>query len=942
MDRRTLRLAAGAVLLSVTLVVTVAAQKARTDQITSPKEQFGFDIGADYQLPNYTQLTDYWKKLDQQSDRMTLVEIGKTAEGRPQLMAIVTSPENHKKLARYKEIARKLALAEGLTDAEAKALAAEGKAVVWIDGGLHATEVLGAQQLMETLYQMVSLTDEETLRFLRDDIILFVHANPDGMELVSNWYTRKPDLTKRNSSDIPRLYQKYIGHDNNRDFYMSSQPESTNMNRILYHEWFPQIMYNHHQTGPTGTVLFAPPFRDPFNYLFDPLIPLGIDLVGANMHGRFAAEGKPGATMRKGSNYSTWWNGGLRTTVYFHNMIGLLTETIGNPTPIDLPFVPQRALPSADLPFPIAPQKWHFRQSIDYSVTANRSVFDIASRHREQFLYNIYQMGRNSIAKGNTDTWTAYPSRVQKMQEAVARDLGPREGPLSGAMVTGGFMTGVEKKYYDMLRDPALRDARGYILPADQRDFPTAVKFVNALIKTGITIHRATAPFETAGKKYPAGSIVVKGAQAFRAHVLDMFEPQDHPNDFAYPGGPPVPPYDSAGWTLAFQMGVKFDRVVDAFDGPFEKVTGFLTPPPVTLTDAAPAGYLITHAQNDAFIIVNRLLKNGDEVYWMKGASGEEGPGGMFVPARPQTAAVLKKAAADLGVKITPASSRPSGEMVKLRPVRVGLWDQYGGSMPSGWTRFILEQTETPFEVVYPGTLDAGNLNARFDVLVFVDGGIPAAGPPTGRRGGGFQRPPIDPATIPEEYRARLGSVTVERTIPQLRTFLENGGTILAIGSSTNLAYHLKLPISSALVERTATGERPLPQDRFYVPGSVLRVSVDNTQPLAWGLETQADVFFDHSPAFKLHPDAATKGVKAIAWFDSATPLRSGWAWGQHYLNGTVAIAEARVGKGKLFLYGPEILFRSQPHGTFKFFFNGLFYGPATAEGAGAGVPTAQ
>jgi hypothetical protein len=434
---------------------------------------------------------------------------------------------------------------------------------------------------------------------------------------------------------------------------------------------------------------------------------------------------------------------------------------------------------------------------------------------------------------------------------------------------------------------------------------------------------------------------VVKTAQAFRPHVLDMFEPQDHPNDFAYPGGPPVPPYDSAGWTLAYTMGVKFDRILDAFDGPFEKVTGALTPPPVTLTDAAPAGYLITHAQNDAFIVVNRLLKNGDEVFWVKTASGDEGPGAMFVPARPQTAAILKKSATDLGVKITAASSRPTGEMVKLRTARIGLWDTYGGSMPSGWTRFILEQTETPFEVVYPQTLDAGNLNAKFDVLVFVDGGIPAAGPPTGRRGG-FQRPEIDPASIPAEFRERLGNVTVDRTIPQLKAFLENGGTILAIGSATNLAYHLKLPISSALVERTSGGERALPQDRFYVPGSVLRVAVDTTQPLAWGLEPQADVFFDHSPAFKLHPDAAAKGVKAIAWFDSPTPLRSGWAWGQHYLNGTVAVAEAKVGKGKLFLYGPEILFRSQPHGTFKFFFNGLFYGPATSEGATTGAPTAQ
>ena len=211
-------------------------------------------------------------------------------------------------------------------------------------------------QLMELVYEMVSRDDAETMRFLNDVVLLAVHANPDGMELVSSWYMREPDSLKRNSNTIPRLYQKYIGHDNNRDFYIVNQPETENMARILFHEWFPEIMYNHHQTGPAGAVLFAPPFRDPFNYNFDPLLPMQIDAVGAAMHSRFEAEGKPGATMRRGANYSTWWNGGLRTSTYFHNMIGLLTESIGNPTPIDIPFVPDRLLPTGDFPYPVEPQ----------------------------------------------------------------------------------------------------------------------------------------------------------------------------------------------------------------------------------------------------------------------------------------------------------------------------------------------------------------------------------------------------------------------------------------------------------------------------------------------------------------------------------------------------------------------------------------------------------
>jgi hypothetical protein len=943
--RRTLfpcRFVVAAFALLLFLAVTTPAQ----NKLTSPKEHFGFNIGDDYQLANYTQYEAYLKKLDQQSDRLKVVEMGKSAEGRTMYLAIITSPENHKNLDKYKEISRRLTQTEGLTDEQARALAAEGKAVVWVDGGLHATEVLGAQQLIETIWQMTSRTDAETTRFLNDVILLCCLVNPDGMELVSNWYMREPDLTRRSTSSIPRLYQKYIGHDNNRDFYMSAQPESEAINRVFYHEWFPQIVYNHHQTGPAGTVMFAPPFRDPFNYNFDPLVPLGIDLVGAAMHSRFALEGKPGVTMRSGMSYSTWWNGGLRTTVYFHNMIGLLTETIGNPTPMEIPLVLRNQLPRADLPYPIAPQKWHFRQSVDYSITANWAVLDTASRHREQFLFNAYRMGRNAIERGSRDNWTLTPTEIADAQAAFTKDRAQQTGREAGRdreqagdapqRFGGGATQPV--RYYDAMRTPEKRDPRGYILPSNQPDFLTATKFINALIKTGVTIHRATAEFTVGGKSYPAGSYVVKAAQAFRPHVMDMFEPQDHPNDFAYPGGPPNPPYDSAGWTLAFQMGVKFDRVLEGFDGPFEKVNGLIKPAPGKVTTApATIGYLTSHQVNDSFIATNRLLKDNEEVYWIKqpfSAGGKSYPAGtIFIPAKPSTQAKLQKIAAELGLNFEAVATKPSGETLKLRAPRIGLWDRYGGSMPSGWTRWLLEQFEFPFTVVYPQTLDAGDLAAKFDVLIFVGGAIPARDA-RGGRGGGEDEVPfgrmISPEEVPEEFRGWMGNVTVGKTVPQLRKFLEGGGAILTVGSSTNMGYHADLPIANALVERSPEGaERPLSRDKMYIPGSLLQVSVDNTNPLAYGMPEKIDVFFDNSPVFRLKPEASLKGVKPVAWFSSDKPLHSGWAWGQKYLQDGVAVIEAQVGKGKLFLFGPEITFRAQPHGTFKFLFNGIYFGGA-------------
>ncbi len=892
------------------------------DRVTSPKDQFGHEIGADYVLPNYQQLMAYWRKLDGESNRMIVQEIGKSAEGRPQLMAIITSPANHQKLDRYREIARRLALAEGVREEEARTLANEGKAVVWIDGGLHATEVLGAQQLMETVYQLVSRNDAETQRILNDVIVLAVHANPDGMDLVSDWYMRNPDPTKRSTSGIPRLYQKYIGHDNNRDSYLNSQPETENMSRVQFREWFPHIVYNHHQTGPTGAVLFAPPFRDPFNFNMDPLIPAQLDAVGAAMHSRFIAEGKPGAVTRRGANYSTWWNGGVRTTVYFHNMIGLLTETIGNPTPIEIPFVPRYQLPTSDIFAPIAPTKtWKFRNSVDYSVTANYAVLDYASRHREQLLYNIYHMGRNSIARGNTDTWTPAPWEMEKVQQLMAAQRSSGVTATEGAGGQRASRYDDTAKFYEMLREPSKRDARGYILSADQADFPTATKFVNALIKSGVTVHRATRDFSVNGKRYPSGSYVVKTAQAFRPHVLDMFEPQQHPNDFQYPGGPPIAPYDNAGYTLAYQMGVQFDRVLEGFDGPFQEIDGFAKPPAGRVSGRAGrnGGYTFSPRVNDSFIAVNRLLGAGAEVYRLA-------DGNFFVRNRRDLDKTLRGYAQELGISFTGSNRAAGRDAVRLQPVRIALWDTYGGSMPSGWTRFLLERFEFPFEVVYPQTLNAGNLRAKYDVIILPDGSVPA--PPTpgqtqGQGGGGQGQGGPRSADIPEEFRNRLGRISADTTAPQLKAFLEQGGTIISVGGGTNLARILNVPVQDALVATKDGKEQRLRREEFYVPGSVLEARLDTSHPVTRGMTERVNVMFDESPVFKVAPN--TPNVRTIAWYEK-DPLRSGWAWGQKYLENGAAAVEVGVGNGTLLLFGPEITFRAQPHGTFKFLFNSIYY----------------
>ncbi|MCC7434148.1 MAG: hypothetical protein IT363_05640 [Methanoregulaceae archaeon] len=868
--------------LPVCLIAALAVTSAFGQKIPTPKDYLGFDVCQDYHLANYRQLVGYWETLAAKSNRITLQSIGKTEEGREQMMAIITDPGNRRNLETYRRASERLARAKDFKDdADARNFAGKQKAVIWIDGGLHANETLVAQHLIETAYRLVTSNDKETKRILKDCIILLVHANPDGHDLVADWYMRKSDPKSRSLANLPVMYQKYAGHDNNRDFYANNLAETRNMNHQLYQRWYPQVVYNHHQSAPAGTIMFVPPFRNPFNYHFDPMIAIGTDLVGTHMHQRMISEGKRGTAMRNSTLYSTWWNGGLRTTTYFHNMIGILTETWGNPAPAPLPHVGRFQIPTTDVPFPVeSGRMWHLRDSLEYEISANMAILDYASRYRERLLFDFYRAGRNSIERGQRDNWTRYPSRLEE----------------HGA---------------DALKKPELRDARMYVIPRDQPDFPTAMKFIEKLMQCGIEVEELqedTVLPGGEGQSIPAGSYVVRCDQAFRPHILDMFEPQDHPNDFQYPGGPPIRPYDNAGYTLAYQMGVVFHRVLE----PVELKTRSVPEIYQQFHYSGPRDpiYKLNSAANAAALVINSTIKEGGTVtrvgsdYYIQ-----------KVGEKAMLAALTKYGS------VGRRSQLPEGGTVVSRRPRVALWDRYGGSMESGWTRLVLEQFAFDFEVVYPPDLDRGDLNSKYDCIIFPDGAIPGGasggGGGQGGQGGGAQSSIADDPTIPFLYRRRAGAIT-SRTIAELRKFAENGGHLLCIGSSAlNAARQFKLPVESALVDENGAA---LPNTKFFIPGSVLRLKA-NESPITAGMPEEFDAMFDNSPVFRVtNPDA-----KVVAFFNSDKPLRSGWAWGQEILKDRAAIVDVPLGKGRVVLYGPEILFRAQPHGTFKLLFNAIF-----------------
>ena len=882
--------------LSTFLAIIVSISSLRAQEIPSPATFFGFHIGDDYQLANYSKTEAYFKKLAEISDRVILQNIGSTEEGRTQYLAVISSPENLKQIERYKEISQKLARADGVDEEEAKRLVEAGKPIVWIDGGLHSTETVGSQQLIALYYRLLSQHDPETMRILDKTIILLCEANPDGQELVANWYMQEKDPKKRNMN-IPRLYNKYVGHDDNRDFYMMNMKETENMSRQLYIEWMPQIVYDHHQRGPLGSVVAGPPYRGPFNYVYDPLIISSVDGIGANMIGRLNAEKKPGYTRLEGSSFNTWWNGGLRTTPYFHNMIGLLTEIRGNPTPTEIPVVPKRLTPDNATPYPVLPQEWKFRQAIDYSISLNYAVLDYASRMGDKLLRNSYTMAKHAIAKGNEDSWTYNPGWTDSLDKVYKKDESLAQ-------------------YQAIFRNPTLRDPRGYIIPADQTDFPTAIKFVNALIKSGVKVYRATSAFTVKGKSYPEGSYIVKTNQAFRPYVLDMFEPQHYPNDFQYPGGPPIRPYDAAGWTLAYQMGIQFDRILDGFDGPFDLIAyGQVQPMPVMDVEPSSQGYLLSSAVNNSVIVVNELLKAGIAVSRITKAMDGLPAGSFYIPQKGYE--ILKKADIQSGIPVTPVSKKPSNT-IKIAPARIALYDRYGGYSASGWVRWLLEQYHFNFSLVYPKDIDQGDLHSKYDVLLFIDNGIP----PAGKKTAAHKMAWYD--EVPEKFKHMLGSISTDRSIPAIKTFIEQGGTVVTVGAATRLAYHLGLPIQNALMEADGKGKRvPISRNKYYVPTSLLKVNLNSDAAVNWGMPEEATVVFNNSPVFSVNAEATN--ILPLARFGTGNLLESGWAWGQSYLNNGVVAFRASMGQGRFFAFSPEITFRAQAHGTFKMLFNALY-----------------
>jgi len=848
-----------------------------TAQVPTPESVLGYTVGADFHLASYDDAIAYFERLDAATDELTLVHVGETSFGHPVHVAFISSADNLANLERYREIAVRLAHPQGLTDDEARALAREGKAIVHIDGGVHSTEVATAQHTLQLAYDLLTGSADREIQAILDNVIfmLWPTLNPDGQTMVAEWY-RSNVGTSYEVAPLTALYQKYVGHDNNRDAYMLNMIESRVIARTMQ-EWEPQIVYTQHQTAPFPTRIWLPPFAEPIGRRVHPLMSRTVNTIGMLMAQGLEERGQIGAT-HMGTGYDAWYPGYVDYLPMLQNRASFWTETAlyryATPhfyTVQDFP-ARQRGLRSESLyPSPWRGGWWRLRDAVEYMETASLSVLDFAAKYKDDLLYNRYQTGRDTIAK----------------YEA--------EAPFA------------------------------YFVPRDQRDPMAPVELLRRLAFNGIRVHELQSEVTVEGTVYDAGTWVVPMNQEFGELVRQMLEIQTYPDLREFPDGPLEQPYDAAGWTLSQQMGARViearspltDAVrsamalahgaaVDWRDGehgkdaaPFDSVpgVGFDTNPVaagiVPRASSVPddGTFAVDAAQLNAFRAVNRAWQSGGRVQLR-----QDDTGAAFV-----ISGLGPNARASIGELRVATTVESTGGTELTRPA-VGLHRPWNPSMDEGWTRWVFERFEFDFANIRDIEMRAGDLGTRYDVIVLTD-------PGRGSIVDGFAE-----GVVPPRYAGGIGLEGVRA----LDRFVRDGGTLVCLNGASGFAIEaLGLPVRNVL--------SGLSRGEFFAGGSLLEIEADTAHPIMAGVAPRSAVFFGRSPAFETLD--GFEGQALARYASTGSPLLSGYLLGENRLHDRAAALEVRHGNGRVVLLGFRPQWRGQPFGSFRILFNALISG---------------
>lgn len=818
--------------------------------VPSPEQLLGFRVGTDGRLAEWSEITNYFERLAAASPRVRLEQIGESVEGRPMVMAVISSPANIARIDEIRGTQARLADPRGLTATEIQRLVATQPAVAFIGASLHGNEIMATQMAMELAHELV--TDAALTRALDDVVVLLVPGmNPDGLDITRDWWLRTRG-TAAEGAPMPWLYHHYTGHDNNRDFFMITQPETRAVSRVLYEEWFPQVVWDVHQMGNRGARFFIPPFADPLNPNLDPLIVRMTNLVGIQMAADLTAAGKTGVSHQQ--TFDLWWHGGGRTVPARHNMVGILSEAAsanyGDPIEQDPASLRQPELGSM-FPEPWAGGWWRPRDIVEYELVAGRSLVQLMSRQREPFIRN----------------WLAVTERQIKQ--------GAEGGPFA------------------------------YILPAKQRDGFAAAELLRVLQRGGAEVHRARAGFTAGGEQYAAGTHVVLLAQPFRTHIKDLLEVQSYPDRRLYPDGPPAPPYDLAGWTLPLQMGVELRTIAAPFPTGALVLVDSVVTQAATVTGGSGSAVALDAGSTAAYRALFEVLRDGGAVNFAPtafSAGGQSWPAGTPVASGiPDLTERAARWASSWGVAAARLEAPPAGSST-VAGLRVALYKPWTASMDEGWTRWLFEQWGVPFDTVGNPEIRAGGLGERYDVIV-----VPAISYRQLMDGYGARAHP--------DYAGGVG----KNGAAALKRFVEGGGTLVLLDSSLEFAIReLGVPVRD--INADQSGDEA---SRWYAPGSLLQVEWEQAHPLAAGMPATGAVFYARSPVLEVEPGA--EGVTVVARYPAADEiLLSGYAQHTEKIAGKAALVEARVGSGRVVMFGFRPQHRAQPYQTFKPLFNAL------------------
>jgi len=865
----------------VLLTVVPGVLVAQSGSIPTPASVLGFEPGTDYKLATYDQVVSYLQKVDAASDRVTVLQAGRTSQGRPFHFALISSKDNLAKVDRYGEIARRLAHPAGLTDEDARKLARDGRAFVHIDGGLHANEIAGPQSMPLLLYNLLTRKDA-TSEAIFDNVIfmLWPTINPDGMQLVTDWFMSHldPANPRAQQPPLPALYQEYVGHDNNRDAYMLNMIES----RVMEHAWRtwePNIIYVLHQAPPNPYRIWLPPFAEPIATHAPPIPSAQVNMIGMAIAQGLAERRQPGAVHML-STYDAWYPGYIDYAGMFKNVPSFWTETAGaSAIPSVVNTLETQRTPKALYVDPFPGGEWNLRKAVEYDETAARSVLEYAAKYRESLLYGRYQSGRDQIA------------------------LGRKQAPYA------------------------------YVIPQDQSDPVAPVELLRRLAFSGVRVSKLKTPAALDGTTYPAGTWVIPTDQEFIALAREVLDVQKYP-DVRGSDGVADPPYDAAGWTLPLQMGVTVTAIatplpddvrsrlelvgplvdVKAKPAPYNMATSddvaTFDSVPALGFDSSPAAagivplagkitgsgssLALSPAQNNTFKALNRVWKAGLDVHFTATDRG-----GRYV-----ITGLSEKDQDELVRTFALSAERISSAAEPVKKPRIGVLNA-PTSMDEGWTRWVLDMYGFAYQRITPDEIQAGNLRGRIDVLLVAN-----ESQVTGGRGGGRGLgAPAPPAGADAgDLRARA-----------IEEFVAGGGTLVCFGrASTSAIDTLKLPVRNA-----TTGLRP---SEFSAGGggSILQVTTDPSHRVMAGMPAKAAIFYSDSPVFETLP--GFEGTVLARYQETGSPLLSGYLLGEKHLHGKAAALDVKHGNGHVVLLGFRPQWRGQPFGTFKIIFNALLY----------------